>query len=74
MQLYDKYSFKAIFLPTIIVLSSPIINVYLLIALSSLAPYEIGFSLSGHAKIIAMVAPVLLYLIALSIVRTSGRT
>ncbi len=73
MQLYDKYSFKAIYLPTIVVLSSPIINIYALVALTSINTDQIPFSITRSPKIIASMVPMLLYLVAATLVRTSGR-
>lgn len=73
MQLFDRYSFKAIYLPTVIVLASPIINVYLLIALNALNINEIAISMKTPPKIVTSIIPILLYLIALTLVRTSGR-
>jgi hypothetical protein len=75
MKLFDKYSFKAMYLPTMIILVSPIINVYLVVFALDLAQItEVEISLTDSSKVFTSLIPILLYFVALAFVRTSGRS
>jgi len=73
MRLFDRYSLKAIYIPTVILLTSPILTVYLLIVLHSMDVEGIADSMRMPPKTLTSLVPVLLYFIGLTVVRTGGR-